>query len=144
FAKPRGYLDFLHLIRRNLLVSRDCALPVLAEGICECSVIRKERTPLPTVGKLPEPAQRERLDERFLEPLAWIAWLAVGIPAVGQDVAKLVAELVGELGPVSGPHVDDNGGALAAVVAEPDRWIARAMIFDPKPAWLPIGQESRS
>src|SRR5262245_50231426 len=143
-AKPRVCLERLHLIGSDFLIFLDCVAPILPDGICEWSVIRKDRTLLPTVGKLIKPTQRERLDEHFLQPLTRIAWFTVSVPAIGQDMAKLVAKLIGELGPISWAHIDDNGGGRAAVVVEPNRRITRTVIFNPEPARLPIGKEPHS
>src|SRR5262249_17399134 len=122
-AKPRVRLEILHLIGGNFLILLDCVAPILPDGICEWSVIRKDWTLLPTVGKLIEPTQSERLDKHFLQPLTRLAWFTVSVPAIGQDMAKLVTKLVGELGPISWAHIDDNGGGRAAVVVGPNRRI---------------------
>ena len=81
--KPHVYSVILHLVEGDFLISLNRTALVLPNGSCVWSVIREDRTPLPAVGKLSEATKRERLDERFLEPLARIARFAVGVPAIG-------------------------------------------------------------
>src|SRR5215475_15128926 len=70
FTKPYVYSVIPDLIGGDFLIALDRAALVLSNGSCEWSVIREDRTPVPAVGKPPEASQRERLDERFLKPLA--------------------------------------------------------------------------
>src|SRR5437868_3493297 len=96
-------------------------MPVLPNGMRKTRIILKGWMLLPIIGKCAQSAERECLDQCFLEPLARIAWVAVGAPAVSKNMAKLVAELVGELRPVAFAYVHDDPGERAPVLVEPYR-----------------------
>ncbi len=91
-------------------------------GVAPGCIARKGRIARPARGEAAEPAERKRLDHRFFQPLARGPRLGRGGPAIAQHVAKLVAELVSEFGPIGGPDVNNYLRDLGMVVVEPHRW----------------------
>ena len=81
---------------------------------------------------------------RLLDPLARRGRLRVRLPAVGQDVAELVAELIGERRPVPFADVDDDPGHGAAVGMQPDRGRPGGVLVDAQPRRLAIGEETHA
>ncbi len=110
-------------------------------GVAPGCIARKGRIARPARGEAAEPAERKRLDHRFFQPLARGPRLGRGGPAIAQHVAKLVAELVSEFGPIGGPDVNNYLRDLGMVVVEPHRWWSVRVIVDVKLVRLPIGEQ---
>src|SRR5262249_16978362 len=120
-AKPSIRSRIRHLAESNFLVVLDCGAKVLPNGAREGRIVRKGRALCPAVCELLQSAQRERLDEGFLQPLAWTPWLTVRTPAVGKDMSKLMTKLIGELAPIPFPDGHHDPGNPAGVVVKPYR-----------------------
>jgi len=103
---------------------------VLPDGLGETRIAGKGRILFPAIGEEGEPAERKGFDERLLEPLARRRGLGERAPAVAQDMAELVPELVGELAPVERADIDDDPRRLWRILMEPDRRRARGMFVD--------------
>src|SRR5262245_23604002 len=140
-AKPSIRSGIPDLVESNFLVVLDCAATILPNGVREGSIVRKGRTLCPAVCELPQSAQRERLDEDLLQPLAWTPRLTVRPPAVGKDMPKLMTKLVGELAPIPFPDGHHDPADPAGVVMKPYRRTAGSAVFNPKPAGLLIGKQ---
>src|SRR6202040_650979 len=109
FGKPRCDVGAgRRPVRLPITFDHLCA--VLPDSLAEVAGAGVWGILLPALSKQPDPADRERLAHRLLEPLAGHASLRIQLPAVAQDMTKLVAELIGKLGPVPGGDVDDNPG----------------------------------
>ena len=124
-AKPRSEVD---AGCRGFLIVFYEIRPVLPDGCGEPSIAGKGRVLLPARGKQAEAADRERFDERFLQPLGGRLRLRRGRPAVAQDVPELVAELVGELAPVERADIDNDPRRFRRGGVQPDCWRPRGMI----------------
>ena len=126
----------------ELPIAPDDVLPIVGDGVAECAVAGEGRIPFPAFRQAPKAANRERLHRRFFDPLAGSHRLGVRLPAIGQDVAELMAELIGKFTPVPLADVDDDPGHAAAVGMQPDRRGIRNMLIDAQPRRLPVGEKA--
>ncbi len=44
------------------------------------------------------------------------------VPAVAEDMAEFMSELVGQLGPIRSRDIDDDPGGFCCVFMEPNGW----------------------
>ena len=122
----------------------DQVLPVFSNVAGEGRIVGKGRALLPTVSEQPQAADRKRLDQRFLQPLARQFRLRLRLPAVAQHMAELVAELIRELTPIERADIDDDPSRVWFLVVKPNvRWTGRVVV-DPQLRRLPVGQQSYS
>ena len=122
----------------------DQVLPVFSNIGREGRIVWKGRALLPAVSEQPQAADRKRLDQRFLQPLAGQFRLGLGLPAVAQHMAELVAELIRELTPIERADIDDDPSRVRILFVKPDvRWPGR-LVVDPQLRRLPVGQQSYS
>jgi hypothetical protein len=114
-CKPGGGVAGESLLISELGIAMDNVLPVVRNGVAERIVAGEGRILFPAFRQAAQAAKRECLHHRFLEPLARGCRLRVRLPAIGEDVAELMAKLIGELRPRLLADVDDNPGHATAV-----------------------------
>src|SRR6476659_523898 len=114
-CKPGGGVAGESLLVSELGIPLDDVLAIVDDGVAELIVAGEGRILLPAFRQAAQAAKRKCLHHRLLEPLARARRLRVRLPAIGQDVAELMAELIGELRPGPLADVDDDPGPAAAV-----------------------------
>lgn len=132
------------LVSRGRPIAGEDGLPVVSDGARIGGVVGEWRGVRPVVGQEREATQGERLDQRFLDPLAGVARLGIGLPAVAEHVPQFVPDLVGEIAPVAGADVDDDPTGGWSLGVEPDRWIAAGTVVDAELFGLAIGEQGNS
>src|SRR5258705_9024015 len=141
-CKPRGGVACESLLVSELRVPLNNVLAILGDGVAERIVAGEGRILLPAFRQAAQAEKRECFHNRFLEPLARAGRRRVRLPAIGQDMAKLVAELIGELRPGPLADVDDDPGHAAAVGVQPDgRWPG-CMLVDAETRRLAVGEQA--
>jgi hypothetical protein len=119
-AEPRAHVEHGWLSGRSPVLF-DQVLAVFANGIGEGGIVGERRALLPTVGEQSQTANGKCLDQ----PRQFR--LRLRLPAVAQHMAELVAELIGELGPIARADIDDDPGGVRIFVMKPDvRWPANS------------------
>src|SRR5258705_5907129 len=114
-CKPCGGVAGESLLIGELGIALDDFRAIVGDGVAERIVAGEGRILLPASRQAAQAAERKSLHHRLLEPLARARRLRVRLPAIGQDVAELMAELIGELRPGPLADVDDDPGHAAAV-----------------------------
>ena len=99
-----------------LAVTSEQIVPIAANGRAETGVAPERGIFLPAPRQQAKPTNGKRLHQGFLEPLRRGTRLRGRFPAIAQDVAKFMAELIGELAPVVRADVDDDPRCAGVVV----------------------------
>jgi hypothetical protein len=141
-GKPRGGVagEALFIGEPNIVL--DSLLAVVRDCVTEFIVAGERWVLLLIFRQATQATKRERLDHCLLEPLALAPWLRVRLPAISQNVTELVAELIGEFGPIPVANIDYNPGHAATIGMQPDGRRSRSMLVDTQPRWLAVGEKT--
>ncbi len=139
--EPGAQIIRVALVVRQLAVALDNVLAIDGDCGSKAAVIDERRVARPVIGKARQAMQRERLNHRLLQPLTRRRGLGIRAPGVRRDMAKFVAELVGELAPVPLSDDDQDPADTCIVIMQPDGRRTGGLLRDEEALGLIIGDE---